>query len=263
MLKNVFRKTVGFPHLLRRMQYPILLKYLKKIEPKRVLDIGCGEGDLLIEISKYSQGMGMDVTVRKPPQEINKFSKGALINLLQADATKIPIQSGFFDCIILSSVLQMVRQDTELLEECYRVLSPGSALLLTVPVRYVFLQRLYKPNSIAKFFLRVLHLPSLYSEFIEFLHLKHGVQGKGMYTLPELIEILHQSGFEIQDWQYCPKMIGSFLYECILLIKWKLKKELSIYGVGPMALYPIGLLDRLLPKSSTGCEVLIYARRSS
>jgi ubiquinone/menaquinone biosynthesis C-methylase UbiE len=259
----ILQKYFGFPHLLRRIQYPKIIQYLQWIRPENILDIGCGSGDLLVEMSKYAKVTGVDVNIRNNLNVIQKVPDGRPISYFEGNALNTPLKNESFDCLTLSSVLQMVKEDDKLLEECFRVLKPGGAVLLTVPIGYVFIPYLYKIKGFSKSFQKFFRLPSSYNIFLDNLNNKHGALGKGFYSIKELEQLLTQAGFTIRVWEYCPKKIGTFLYEFCLLFKWKQNKSLSIAGIKPMLLYPIGFFDRFLPKNSQGCEVLVYATRST
>jgi demethylmenaquinone methyltransferase / 2-methoxy-6-polyprenyl-1,4-benzoquinol methylase len=263
MWKNYLLKHLGYLHLLRRMQYPIIIDYLKLIHPEQVLDIGCGNGDLLIDMARYSKALGFDLSIQNNIKaKIESLVNNPII-LFEANAKEIPLKERCIDCITLSSVLQMVKNDNLLLKECYRILKPNGSIILTVPIGYVFISEIYKLSFKGKILRKLFSLPSSYNEFLNLLNKRFETEGKGFYSFEELEQVLNQEGFYIKSWEYCPKILGSILYEICLLLKWAGKSSLSVVGIRPMLLYPIGFFDRYLPKYMKGCEVIIYAARSS
>ena len=52
------------------------------------------------------------------------------------DALKLPFNDGTFELVVLSEVLEHVRSPVEVLRENFRVLKPGSNVVVTVPFMY-------------------------------------------------------------------------------------------------------------------------------
>ena len=95
------------------------------IEPgTRVLDLGCGNGDLLslLAANRGTTGMGVDIDLHHLIAAMNKK-----LDVLQGDIDKdlamIPDQS--YDYVILSQTLQVVRQPREVLHQMLRIAKEG------------------------------------------------------------------------------------------------------------------------------------------
>lgn len=91
------------------------------IEPSsRVLDLGCGDGDLLslLAVNRNTQGMGVDISLRHLISAMNKK-----LDVFQGDIDKdlsmIPDHS--YDYVILSQTLQVVRRPQAVLEQILRI----------------------------------------------------------------------------------------------------------------------------------------------
>ena len=90
----------------------------------RVLDLGCGDGELLALLTKRRQvsGLGMDIDLRRA---INAMGRG--IDVLQGDIDEglplIPPKS--YDYVILSETLQVVRKPRLVLNEMLRIADRG------------------------------------------------------------------------------------------------------------------------------------------
>ena len=107
--------------------------------PKRVLDLGCGTGDLSLEIASmagdkiemvgldYSQPM-LDIAVKKAGRSSNRprFARG--------DATALPFSDGYFDCIGISFAFRNLTYKnphmTLYLAEAWRVLRPEGRFVI-------------------------------------------------------------------------------------------------------------------------------------
>lgn len=101
--------------------YPALCRHLKG----SAIDIGCGIGDML----KYRpHTIGVDIN----PFNIEIcHKKGLDARLMQINV--LPFEDQIFDSALLDNVLEHINRPEILLKEAYRVLRPGSCLLVGVP----------------------------------------------------------------------------------------------------------------------------------
>ena len=90
----------------------------------RVLDLGCGDGDLLSLLATHRQtrGMGVEISLRHLVATMNKN-----LDVLQCDIDKdlaiIPDQA--FDFVVLSQTLQVVKRPQAVLEQMLRIAREG------------------------------------------------------------------------------------------------------------------------------------------
>ena len=105
----------------------------------RVLDLGCGLGNILIALAEridfVHPAAGVDVSpdlVRIGEQEIAQAGLHDRIRLQVAPATRLPFEDGAFDVVITSHVLKHLDDEALLtsLREVVRVLRPGGRFLL-------------------------------------------------------------------------------------------------------------------------------------
>lgn len=98
----------------------------------RVLDVGVGPGltlEALTEIAECDK-YGIDVA---PEYIIRLTKKHPAWNLLTANAEKIPCESGRFDLVLCTDVLEHVLDVHQAMREVVRVLKIGGAALIRVP----------------------------------------------------------------------------------------------------------------------------------
>lgn len=106
-------------------------RYLPKTR-KRVLDIGCGSGDLLKRMSKYfGECYGIDAS--KTMIEIAK-QKSSDFNLTIADANTLPYPDNYFDYVISHTAFHHLDLDM-ILSEAKRVLNYNGRLVVIDVVR--------------------------------------------------------------------------------------------------------------------------------
>lgn len=86
---------------------------------------------LEIKDNTYTTHYGGVKVVRSDILDINsKNSRATIVDDLRALKT---IRDNYYDCIILTQVLQFIDDVDAAVKQCYRVLKPGGTLLVTVP----------------------------------------------------------------------------------------------------------------------------------
>jgi SAM-dependent methyltransferase len=91
----------------------------------RLLDVGCGIGDML---AFRLNSVGVDIneqTVAYCRQ------RGHEARMMQPD--RLPFESASFDSVLLDNVLEHIAEPAPLLAEVRRILPPGGRLLIGVP----------------------------------------------------------------------------------------------------------------------------------
>lgn len=114
----------------RRQLALALLERCKTTNPyPRSLDIGCGTGGNLAYLSRWGQGVGIDLS----PVAIDHARRRHLPFLAQASSLALPYPDSTFDLATLFDVLyhRWVVNDDQAIREAYRVLKPGGWLLIT------------------------------------------------------------------------------------------------------------------------------------
>jgi len=95
-------------------------------EPQRVLDIGCGTGQLLQQLAqRYPQAKltGLDLAPNMLQQAAERLGNGA--ELLQGDAERLPGKDNSFDLVVSTSTFQWLEECATCFGEVRRVLEPG------------------------------------------------------------------------------------------------------------------------------------------
>ncbi len=107
----------------------------------RVLDVGCGTGRHLLELSRYpGRFVGLDMD----HEDLRKFNYLLLltnkerpvvaqISAVEGDGERLPFADGLFDCVICTETLEHVPDDRAVVRELVRVLRRGGTLVISVP----------------------------------------------------------------------------------------------------------------------------------
>ncbi|WP_298622849.1 malonyl-ACP O-methyltransferase BioC [uncultured Legionella sp.] len=109
------------------------LDYLK-IEPKRILDLGCGPGSFSRELSiRYpkAQIVGLDLAPDMLLQARKKQSWRRKWSLVAADMTNLPFATGMFDLVFANQVIHWSDSLAPLFRELNRVMNVNGCLMFT------------------------------------------------------------------------------------------------------------------------------------
>jgi SAM-dependent methyltransferase len=95
---------------------------------RRVLDIGCGAGNMFHHLARYGPVVGVDSNPR--PLAVAR-ERGYGVQEGKAEA--LPFDDEAFALVSLLDTLEHCDDDLAVLRECYRVCAPGGYLVITVP----------------------------------------------------------------------------------------------------------------------------------
>jgi ubiquinone/menaquinone biosynthesis C-methylase UbiE len=115
------------------MRHLMYRRVARTITSGKVLDVGCGQGYLFMELPSRPQDLyGIDLG----EYDIRRASRWiAGGNFCIADGRYLPYRTDTFNCIVCSEVLEHLPDvpSDNVIKECYRVLKPGGTAIFTVP----------------------------------------------------------------------------------------------------------------------------------
>nr|WP_272877284.1 class I SAM-dependent methyltransferase [Neoroseomonas eburnea] len=115
-----------------RLERRLILELLGDVRGRRILDLGCGDGDFAIELARR----GADVTgIDASPAMIEDAgrraeSEGVPVDFRPAGAEALPFPTGHFDIVVAVTILCFVADAAPVFREVARVLRPGGALVI-------------------------------------------------------------------------------------------------------------------------------------
>jgi ubiquinone/menaquinone biosynthesis C-methylase UbiE len=102
---------------------------LGAVRGDRILDVGCGPGFYCLELAEIvgSSGSVVGVDSSHPMLELARARCAGLdnIELIEGEATALPVESGTFDGAVCVQVLEYVSDVDEAVAELHRALRPG------------------------------------------------------------------------------------------------------------------------------------------
>jgi SAM-dependent methyltransferase len=114
----------------RRRSAKSLMRYLKKFDPDRILEIGCGNGWLTNFLASHLQAdcCGVDVNEIELKQGVRLFSTTDRITFVYGDITSGVFDDCKTDVIICASVIQYFPNVTSLIDKLRGMLRPGGEI---------------------------------------------------------------------------------------------------------------------------------------
>lgn len=157
-----------------RGQYKYVLNELQQLDFQKILDVGCGTGEILKSIEeRYSfvQLYGLDISEEMLKQANDKLKGTA--TLILGDAENITLETNSFDLLLCTDSFHHYPNPQQAISEFYRVLKHGKFLLIA---------DYWKPFPIRQ---------------IMNLFISYSNEGDvKIYSKKEIIEFLKQGGFQ-------------------------------------------------------------------
>lgn len=131
-----------YDNLNRVISFGIDIKWRNKVvdiigemNPKTILDIATGTGDLAISLTKTSATkiIGLDISdgmLSVGRKKIEKLNLANKIEMVLADSEKIPFEDATFDAITVAFGVRNFENLEKGLSEIYRVLKPGGIFVV-------------------------------------------------------------------------------------------------------------------------------------
>ena len=113
----------------RRRVLDVLLDGLHMPPGLRVLDAGCGSGRNMVELQRYGQVTGIELS----SPSVRAARERGVGEVLEGSVLEMPFADDSFDLAVSLDVVEHLEDDIAALRELRRVVAPGGRLLVTVP----------------------------------------------------------------------------------------------------------------------------------
>lgn len=262
-------KTVGDMALKRRARR--IVEELNLRDGERILEVGCGNGyylSLLNRLGVRVELVGID-NDELALKEAAKFIGDKRVKLILADASKIPFPDNSFDKVVMSEVIEHVRDEKAVLKKVHRVLKKGGILTLTTcnldypffwdPINWI-LQHIFKTHIESGFWAGIWN------------------QHTRLYKKDYIDKLIKQMGFEVLNvevltgWclpfnHYIVNLIAKLFYSHKLpksfsagMNKFKNNKQPFMINLGFKLINLFDRLNDLFPQKS-GVSIFVKAKK--
>ena len=128
--------TYGMRQLLNPIRIPYIVRHFGEHHVRSVLDVGCGGGYITEALSNAGfAATGVDHSTLAVRAAVAKALEDGGGRYSVADAHHLPFANEAFDGVVLSEVLEHVKDPGIVLAEAARVLGPGGVMVVTGPNR--------------------------------------------------------------------------------------------------------------------------------
>ena len=112
----------------------VILKILRELKPKSILEVGFGNGDLLLKLnSKGFSGLGIDFS-KEACEEFKKKTRGKELKFeIRNCSVEELVGVETFDLLLACEVLEHIEGDLNTLKNWYRPIKRGGHILLSIP----------------------------------------------------------------------------------------------------------------------------------
>jgi SAM-dependent methyltransferase len=104
----------------------VAFRAVAEVEPRRVLEVGCGEGELAERIARE---LGVEVVAVDQSPRMVELTAARGVDARVGDVQELPFRDGEFDCALAAWMLYHVRDVDRGLAELARVLGPEGRLV--------------------------------------------------------------------------------------------------------------------------------------
>lgn len=182
--KNHFDETAeeydkSYDGMFVKCMYNEILDRVIKLNPKKILDLGCGNGNILKLLSQKTDAelCGLDLSEKMICQAEKRLAGKAEFTI--GDAENLPYKTNEFDVVICNASFHHYTNPVKVLKEVKRILKSHGVLILG------------DPTSPFDWYLKILNY-----------FLKYSTSGDyKIYSSKEIIQLLTSCGFNIEDFK--------------------------------------------------------------
>jgi ubiquinone/menaquinone biosynthesis C-methylase UbiE len=197
-----------------------ILKLMKTHEDDRVIELGCGAGNVIEKVSR-GKLFGVDISSFILTKARKKLDQ--TVFLFQGDAQNLPCKNGVFMHVICSEVLEHLLDPSISLHEIKRVLDPQGVAVISVP-NELWINRIKRILITIGIFNWLLHRKGEYKEMPEKMEDEWHLHN---YSLVEWLNLFEKS-FKVTRLKRIPFVWLPLRY----VVRLEKKDKNIIYDIG-------------------------------
>lgn len=113
--------------------YACVIDTMNKYDYQNVLDIGCGTGNILMEVLKRKNITVSGIDLSENMLDIAKTRLGEKADLKKGDSESLPWKNSFFDIVICTDSFHHYPNPKAVLTEMKRVVTPEGKIIIADP----------------------------------------------------------------------------------------------------------------------------------
>jgi SAM-dependent methyltransferase len=113
----------------RRVFFDVITRAVRGRGPVRSLDVGCGAGGMLAELTRLGPAVGLEIS----RELIHSAHERGFPRLLVGSAERLPVARGAFDLVTAFDCIEHLDDDVGALASFFQAVKPGGLLFVSVP----------------------------------------------------------------------------------------------------------------------------------
>lgn len=181
---------------LKQPRSRVALKLAQTLSVSQVLDLGCGDGELSVELAKATRATVVCADISSLAVDACR-RRGLDAYQVELGNVPLPFPDGRFGLVHMEEVIEHVVRPDRAMEEVRRILAPGGHLILSTPNLACLPNRFLMPLGFQPLFTEVSEDRVVGRGFSIFGQGGQPVGHLHVYTKRSLMEFMRLCGFEV------------------------------------------------------------------
>jgi ubiquinone/menaquinone biosynthesis C-methylase UbiE len=125
-----------------KVMYNQIIKRISSLNPKSLLDLGCGTGNILLKLCQNENIKLYGLDISSKMIDIAKNNLNDKVELKVGDSEFIPWQDNSFELVVCNASFHHYPHPEKVLKEIKRVLKPNGNLIIGDPTAPIILRQL-------------------------------------------------------------------------------------------------------------------------